>query len=92
MSEENILPVHVSIIMDGNGRWAKKRGLQRIKGHSVGVESVRVITETCAELGIPYLSLFAFGEERANAVGHGKVLFPHAVADLRDAQDRHIPK
>ena len=63
MSEENILPVHVSIIMDGNGRWAKKRGLQRIKGHSVGVESVRVITETCAELGIPYLSLFAFGEE-----------------------------
>ncbi len=57
------LPKHVSIIMDGNGRWAKERGKERIYGHFEGVESVRAITEACVELGIPYLSLFAFSEE-----------------------------
>ena len=58
-----ILPKHVSIIMDGNGRWAKERGKERIYGHFEGVESVRAVTEACVELGIPYLSLFAFSEE-----------------------------
>lgn len=57
------LPKHVSIIMDGNGRWAKERGKERIYGHFEGVESVRSVTEACVELGIPYLSLFAFSEE-----------------------------
>ena len=49
--------------MDGNGRWAKERGKERIYGHFEGVESVRAVTEACVELGIPYLSLFAFSEE-----------------------------
>ena len=49
--------------MDGNGRWAKERGKERAFGHAEGIESVRVITEACAEWGIPYLSLFAFSEE-----------------------------
>ena len=57
------LPKHVSIIMDGNGRWAKERGKERIYGHFEGVESVRAVTEACVEMGIPYLSLFAFSEE-----------------------------
>ena len=57
------LPVHVSIIMDGNGRWAKERGKERVFGHANGVESVRCVTELCARMGIPYLSLFAFSEE-----------------------------
>lgn len=57
------LPTHISIIMDGNGRWAKERGKERAFGHAEGIESVRVITEACAEWGIPYLSLFAFSEE-----------------------------
>ena len=57
------LPKHISIIMDGNGRWAKERGKERAFGHAEGIESVRVITEACAEWGIPYLSLFAFSEE-----------------------------
>ena len=57
------LPKHVSIIMDGNGRWAKERGKERIYGHFEGAESVRAVTEACVELGIPYLSLFAFSEE-----------------------------
>ena len=57
------LPRHISIIMDGNGRWAKERGKERVFGHAEGIESVRAITEACAEWGIPYLSLFAFSEE-----------------------------
>jgi len=60
------LPTHVSIIMDGNGRWAKERGQERVYGHAAGVESVRAVVEACGEWGIPYLSLFAFSEENWN--------------------------
>ena len=49
--------------MDGNGRWAKKKGLKRLRGHAAGRDSVRIITEYCAEIGVRYLSLFAFSEE-----------------------------
>ncbi len=57
------LPRHVAIIMDGNGRWARRRGLPRVLGHRFGVESVREVIWTTAELGIPYLSLFTFSTE-----------------------------
>jgi undecaprenyl diphosphate synthase len=57
------LPNHVAVIMDGNGRWAKKRNLPRIEGHRAGAESVREIVETCARLGIKVLTLYAFSKE-----------------------------
>lgn len=57
------LPHHVAIIMDGNGRWAKKRGLPRIAGHKVGVESVHTIIKACVEKKIAVLTLFAFSIE-----------------------------
>ncbi|MGB0840302.1 MAG: isoprenyl transferase [Chitinophagales bacterium] len=57
------LPKHVAVIMDGNGRWAKQRGKNRIFGHQSGVKSVREATETCAKLGVPYLTLYAFSTE-----------------------------
>jgi undecaprenyl diphosphate synthase len=57
------LPRHVAVIMDGNGRWAKQRGLSRIEGHKRGKDSVRAIVETSRRLGIEYLSLFAFSTE-----------------------------
>jgi len=57
------LPTHVAIIMDGNGRWAKQRGLPRLEGHRKGVESVRAIVRACGELGIKYLTLYAFSVE-----------------------------
>jgi len=60
------IPQHVSIIMDGNGRWAKARGLERVKGHMEGVESVRACLEAAAEDGVKYLSLYAFSEENWN--------------------------
>src|ERR1700743_504598 len=65
--KENIdrtrLPRHIAIIMDGNGRWAQEQGQDRLFGHFHGVESVRNIVEGCAELGIDYLTLYAFSTE-----------------------------
>jgi undecaprenyl diphosphate synthase len=60
------LPTHVAIIMDGNGRWAKQRHLPRVEGHRVGVESVRAIVRVCGEVGIKYLTLYAFSVENWN--------------------------
>lgn len=57
------IPRHIAIIMDGNGRWAKSRNLPRVEGHRRGVESVRDIVEACAQLGVEYLTLFAFSTE-----------------------------
>ena len=62
----NAVPEHVSIIMDGNGRWAKARGRERVYGHVEGVESVRACTEAAVEAGVKYLSLYAFSEENWN--------------------------
>jgi undecaprenyl diphosphate synthase len=60
------LPLHVAIIMDGNGRWAKKQGEERVFGHQSGVTSVRETVECAAELGIKYLTLYAFSTENWN--------------------------
>ncbi len=57
------LPRHIAIIMDGNGRWAKKRGLKRVLGHQKGVDAVRTVVKTTRRLGIPWLTLYAFSEE-----------------------------
>ncbi|MDJ0803071.1 MAG: isoprenyl transferase [Desulfobacterales bacterium] len=57
------LPRHVAMIMDGNGRWAKKRLLNRIQGHEKGADTVRAMVEACREIGIPYLTLYAFSTE-----------------------------
>ncbi len=60
------LPQHVAIIMDGNGRWAKKKGMLRIFGHENGTKAVRETVENCAKLGIGYLTLYAFSTENWN--------------------------
>ena len=60
------VPVHVSMIMDGNGRWAKERGKERVYGHFEGVESVRACVEAAVETGVKYLSIYAFSEENWN--------------------------
>ncbi len=61
--DKSRLPEHIAIIMDGNGRWAKEKGENRLFGHYNGVESVRNVVEGCAELGIGYLTLYAFSTE-----------------------------
>lgn len=60
------MPQHVSLIMDGNGRWAKERGKERVFGHFEGVESVRACVEAAVESGVKYLSIYAFSEENWN--------------------------
>ena len=62
----NRVPFHVSMIMDGNGRWAKERGKERLYGHFEGVESVRACVEAAVETGVKYLSVYAFSEENWN--------------------------
>ena len=62
----NNVPVHVSMIMDGNGRWAKERGKERVYGHFEGVESVHACVQAAAKAGVKYLSIFAFSEENWN--------------------------
>jgi len=62
-SELKTIPRHIAIIMDGNGRWAKERGLPRIAGHREGINSVREITKICGEIGVKYLTLYTFSTE-----------------------------
>lgn len=64
--DKNRLPRHIAIIMDGNGRWAQKRGEERVFGHNNGVQSVRETAEAAAELGVSYLTLYAFSTENWN--------------------------
>jgi undecaprenyl diphosphate synthase len=59
----NALPAHIAVIMDGNGRWARKRGLPRVAGHRSGINAVREVVEGCAEIGISVLTLYAFSVE-----------------------------
>ena len=63
ISENGKIPEHVAVIMDGNGRWANKRGLSRIKGHEEGINSVRAVVEACGDLGIKVLTLYTFSKE-----------------------------
>ena len=63
MSEKRVIPKHVAIIMDGNGRWAKQRGKERFEGHLMGVESVRAVVRAAVRNGVEYLTLYAFSTE-----------------------------
>ncbi|HSZ09789.1 MAG TPA: polyprenyl diphosphate synthase [Steroidobacteraceae bacterium] len=85
------LPQHVAIIMDGNGRWARSRGMPRVAGHRASVKVVRKIVEACAEHGVRYLTLFAFSSENwrrpADEVGMLMGLFLDAL--VREVADLH---
>jgi undecaprenyl diphosphate synthase len=63
LKQNGEIPIHIAIIMDGNGRWAQKRNLPRVAGHKEGVESVRDMVEACGQLGVKYLTLYAFSKE-----------------------------
>jgi undecaprenyl diphosphate synthase len=69
LSSKNI-PRHVAVIMDGNGRWARERGLPRIEGHRQGVESVRDVVKTAGQIGVGYLTLYAFSAENWSRPRH----------------------
>ena len=85
------IPEHIAIIMDGNGRWAKSKGNIRLFGHKAGVDSVRDITEACAQLGVRYLTLYAFSTENWGRPSHEvKGLMRILVSALRkEAENLH---
>ncbi|HAX14179.1 MAG TPA: isoprenyl transferase [Leeuwenhoekiella sp.] len=64
--DQHKLPKHIAVIMDGNGRWAKNQGLLRVKGHKKGTKAVRETIEACAELGVAFVTLYAFSTENWN--------------------------
>ncbi len=66
LKKQGEIPEHIAIIMDGNGRWAKKQGWKRVFGHREGINSVRDITEVCAQLGVKFLTLYTFSAENWN--------------------------
>jgi undecaprenyl diphosphate synthase len=89
------LPQHVAIIMDGNGRWAKKRLLNRIKGHEKGAETVRTIVRTSREIGIPVLTLYAFSTEnwqrpKAEVIALMTLLKKFLESELPELVDNNI--
>jgi len=89
------LPVHVAIIMDGNGRWAKKRLANRVKGHEQGLETVRVIVRACREIGIRFLTLYAFSTEnwqrpKAEVMALMMLLKMFLKSELKEMQDNNI--
>jgi undecaprenyl diphosphate synthase len=86
--DKSRLPVHVAIIMDGNGRWAAQHGMDRIFGHQRGVESVRTVIEAAAETGIKYLTLYAFSTENwARPDDEVAALMSIMVQSLNDETD-----
>lgn len=95
--DENKLPVprHIAIIMDGNGRWAKKRGLPRTAGHTAGAEAFRRIANYCRTLGVEYLTVYAFStenwkrsEEEVNGIM--RLLSAYLKEALRDMEKNHV--
>jgi len=89
------LPAHVAVIMDGNGRWAQKRLLSRIKGHEKGSEAVRTVVRTCREIGIPHLTLYAFSTEnwqrpRAEVEALMVLLKKFLVKERQDMMEKNI--
>lgn len=87
--ESGEVPCHIAIIMDGNGRWAQRRGLPRIAGHHEGVNSVRDIVETCGQVGVKYLTLYAFSTENwKRPEDEVSLLMRLLLKALRDERDR----
>ncbi len=93
--DKSKLPSHVAVIMDGNGRWAKKRLLNRIKGHEKGMQVVRTIVRTCRRLDIPFLTLYAFSTEnwqrsRPEVAALMLILKRFLKSELKEMQDNNI--
>jgi undecaprenyl diphosphate synthase len=93
--DQSRVPRHIAVIMDGNGRWARSQGEDRIWGHNKGVESVRAVTEACAELKVEYLTLYAFSTENwnrpQNEVNALMNLLVHTIsAEMKTLMDNNV--
>ena len=93
--DRSTLPSHIAVIMDGNGRWAKKKLLNRIKGHEKGADTVRMVVRTCREIGISYLTLYAFSTEnwqrpKAEVSALMVLLKKFLVSEKKEMEDNNI--
>lgn len=89
LKKSGVIPKHIAIIMDGNGRWAKQRGYSRVYGHKQGVKSVRDIVEACGQLGVKYLTLYTFSTENwKRPKSEVTVLMKLLIKALRDETDK----
>jgi undecaprenyl diphosphate synthase len=89
------LPVHLGVIMDGNGRWAKKRGLPRLAGHRAGMRSVKTVVNDCGEIGIKYLTLYAFSVEnwlrpKAEVTGLMRILREYLLKEIEELDAKGV--
>ena len=92
MINKDRMPVHVAVIMDGNGRWAKKRGLPRLAGHNAGMKAMKKIVDHSDKLGIRYLTVYAFSTENwkrsvAEVSGIFRLLVSYVNSDLQERLD-----
>ena len=95
LSDKNNIPQHIAIIMDGNGRWAKKRGLPRTAGHAAGGEAFRRIASYCRTLGVKYLTVYAFSTENwkrseEEVGGIMRLLGKYLQEALQDMEKNHV--
>ncbi len=89
------VPEHIAIIMDGNGRWAKERGMVRLKGHQAGMESLREIVRTCSDLGVGVLTVYAFSTENwkrpaAEVSGIFALLVRYVAKELKELDENNV--
>jgi undecaprenyl diphosphate synthase len=84
------VPRHIAVIMDGNGRWAKRRGLPRLAGHRAGTENIRRIVTECAEQGVRYLTLYAFSTENWSRPSREVDGLMRILSDFLDRETRHL--
>src|SRR4051812_4293856 len=89
------IPVHIAVIMDGNGRWAKGRHLPRVLGHRAGIASVREVVRACGDLGVKFLTLYAFSAENwarpgAEVQALMRLLQEYIARELPDLQKNHV--
>jgi undecaprenyl diphosphate synthase len=92
MLDKNNIPQHIAIIMDGNGRWAKKRGLPRSAGHRMGIKRVREVVRCAAELGIKVITLFAFSTENWQRPRREINMLMHSFSNFLDSEIKQLLK
>lgn len=95
MLDKNRMPRHVAVIMDGNGRWAKKRGVLRVAGHNAGMKTMKKIVDHSDKLGIQYLTVYAFSTENwkrsvAEVTGIFKLLVTYVNSELKELIDNNV--
>lgn len=91
-SSQTAVPRHIAVIMDGNGRWAKQRGLPRVAGHRAGTENINRIVSECADLGVRYLTLYAFSTENWSRPSAEVTALMLLLGEFLDREVRHLHK